>query len=247
MKNVFCSSGPCQIQGVARLLAALLLIAPLPNLASAQSNLSSCGSLSNQYGPFDYRVQKDKLNIVEQYHFTPNVESLISGKTSIYVGGDLDYTLRASPNHHRALLALMRLSEKFKTPQPLGVGYTVECYFERALRFRADDSIVRMLYATFLYKNKREPEALKQLDLASDSASDNAFTHYNLGLIYLDLKKYEQALAQAHTAYGLGFQQPALRDQLQKLGKWKEATNTPAKSPPTAGNAEPDSAADIKH
>lgn len=205
-------------------------------MALAQSNFSPCGSLDNPYGPFDYRLQKGKLSIVEQYHFTPNVENLVTGKSSTYVGGDLDYTLRASPNHHRALMAMMRLGEKQKTPQPQGLSYSVECYFERALRFRSDDSIARMIYATFLFKNKREAEAIKQLGLASESAGDNPFTHYNIGLIYLDLKKYDLALVQAHKTYGLGFVQPALREQLKKLGKWKEPSDTPSNPPPTPGD-----------
>lgn len=226
MKNTFCHHGRFQTHVVTRLITALLAIALFSSMALAQSNFSPCGSLENQYGPFDYRLQKGKLNIVEQYHFTPNVESLVSGKSSTYVGGDLDYTLRASPNHHRALIAMMRLGEKLKTPQPQGLSYSVECYFERALRFRSDDSIVRMLYATYLFKNSREPEAGRQLELASESAGDNPFTHYNIGLIYLDLKKYDQALAQAHRAYSLGFTQPALREQLKSLGKWKESADT---------------------
>lgn len=234
MQNVLCNCVQHPLGAATRLLAVLLAAAPLATVALAQSNFSSCGSLDNPYGPFDYRVQKGKLNIVEQYHFTPNVESLVSGKSSIHVGGDLDYTLRASPNHHRALIAMMRLGEKLKTPQPQGLGYSVECYFERALRFRPDDSIARMIYATYLFKNSREPEAVRQLALASESAGDNPFTHYNIGLIYLDLKKYDQALAQAHKAYGLGFVQPVLREQLKKLGKWKEPSDTPPNAPATS-------------
>lgn len=233
MKKAFCHYGRYQTRAAKSFIVVIVATAPFFSMALAQSNFSSCGSLDNPYGPFDYRLQKGKLNIVEQYHFTPNVESLVSGKSSTYVGGDLDYTLRASPNHHRALIAMMRLGEKLKTPQPQGLSYSVECYFERALRFRSDDSIVRMLYATYLFKNSREPEAVRQLGLASDSAGDNPFTHYNIGLIYLDIKKYDQALAQAHKAYGLGFTQAALREQLKRLGKWKESPDTP----PNADNA----------
>lgn len=234
MQNAFCNCARYPTRAAISLLAVLAATVPFATVARAQSNFSSCGSLDNPYGPFDYRLQKGKLNIVEQYHFTPNVESLVSGKSSTHVGGDLDYTLRASPNHHRALMAMMRLGEKLKTPQPQGLSYSVECYFERALRFRPDDGIVRMIYATYLFRNNREPEALKQLGLASESAGDNPFTHYNIGLIYLDLKKYDQALAQAHTAYGLGFVQPALREQLKKLGKWKEPSGAPANTPSIA-------------
>ena len=54
-------------------------------------------------------------------------------------GGDLDYTLRAFPNHHVALMAMAKLGEKQKTARPAGAKYGVECYFQRAVSFRGDD------------------------------------------------------------------------------------------------------------
>lgn len=213
-------------------LAGLLIVFMCGEQLFAQPAMSGCGPLDNPYGPFDYRNQKNKLDIVEKFHFTANVESLVSGRSTVNVGGDLDYTLRAFPNHHRALMAMMRLGEKLKSPQPPGVGYAVECYFERALRFRPDDSTVRMLYATYLSKGARDPEAMKQLEQASANAGDNPFTHYNIGLIYFDLHQYDLALTQAHLAYGLGFTQPALRERLERVGKWKEAPEPVAKTAP---------------
>lgn len=199
--------------------AALLL---WQSLACAQANLAGCGSLENHYGPFDYRTERHgKLKIVEQYHFTPNVESLIAGNSGS-LGGELSYTLATSPNHHRALMAMVRLGEKLKSPQPTGAKYSVECFFERALRFRSDDSTVKLIYATFLIKNGREADAIKQLEVAAAAAGDNAFTQYNVGMIYFDIKRYDRALAQAHRAYGLGFEMPELRNQLQSVGKWTD-------------------------
>lgn len=199
--------------------------------ASAQPSPSSCGPLKNHYGPFDYRAERDgRLKIVEQYHFTSNVEALVKGNTS-NVGGDLSYTLLTSPNHHRALMAMIRLGEKLKSPQPPGSVYPVECWFERALRFRPDDNTVRLIYATFLVKDGRDPEAIKQLEVATARAADNAFTQYNAGMIYFDMKNYDAALVQAHKAYGLGFPQLDLRDKLQSAGKWKEPTELPPESP----------------
>ena len=90
-----------------------------------------------------------------------------------------------------------------------------------------------MIYATFLSKNKRYPEATKQLEFVASEAQDNAFTYYNIGLIYFDMKNYEKSLANAHKAYGLGFISPELRDQLKTVGKWvdpEEPTAKPDKS-----------------
>lgn len=217
-----CGNSFFRIDRLVMALAGWLITLITCAAASAQTGPSGCGSLDNSYGPFDYRAESaNKLKIVEQYHFTPNIESLVSGN-SASVGAELDYTLKASPNHHRALMAMMRLGEKLKSPQPTGAAYSVECYFDRALRFRPDDSIARMIYATFLARNGREPEATLQLEVAAKAAGDNPFTHYNLGRIYFDIKNYERSLDEAHKAYGLGFAQSTLRDQLKSVGKWKE-------------------------
>ena len=197
--------------------------------AIAQGAPSSCGELRShgQFGPFDYRSAKNQLPIVEGYHFTPAVEALIRGSTNTLPGSDLDYTLRAFPNHHKALIAMVGYGEKMKSSKPSGLNYPIECYFERALRFQPDDTIVRMLYARFLAKLARSQEAKNQLERATTLAGDNAFSQYNIGLIYFDFKEYDKALAQAHKAIALGFMQPALREQLQAVGKWIAPSSVP--------------------
>lgn len=199
--------------------------------AFAQSSQSSCGTLysQGQYGPYDYRTDRDKLPIVLGAHFTPEVEALIKGKSGT-LGGDIDYTLRAIPNNHRALIAMMRLGEKQKTPQPAGSHYSVECWFERAIRFRPDDSIVRMIYSTYLNKNGRQAEANSQLETATVYAKDNPFTHFNIGLHYFDMKNYDKALVEAHRAMALGWTRTELRDLLIGVGKWSDPQDLP--SPP---------------
>lgn len=201
--------------------------------AIAQVAPSNCGELRphGQFGPFDYRSAKFQLPIVERYHFTPAVEALIRGSSNELPGADLDYTLRAFPNHHKALISLVRYGEKMKSPHPSGLNYPVECYFDRALRFEPDDTIVRMLYARYLSKLERPQEARQQLDRATTLAGENAFSHYNIGLIYFDFKDYDKALVQAHKAIALGFMQPALREQLQGVGKWIEPAEPHTVSP----------------
>lgn len=206
------------------LLVAIAVTLAISSTVWAQASPNACGTLDNgSNGPFDYRTERGhKLKAVEQFHFTTNVENLIQG-SSTTLGGDLNYTLTVFPNHHRALIAIMRLGELLKSPQPTGARYSVECYFERALRFRPDDTTARMIYATFLAKVGREAETIKQLEYVSREAGDNPFTHYNIGLIYFDIKRYDQALIEAHKAYALGFLQPALRDQLRSAGKWQDS------------------------
>ena len=205
--------------------------------ALAQNNALACGDLKTHYGPFDYRTDRDKLEIVEQYHFTPEVEALIRGRSSAKLGEDLAYTLSAFPNHHRALMSVMRYGQKLKTPQPEDIPYSVECYFLRALRFRPDDTVARMIYATFLSTNGRSAEALRELAQVGKMAGDNSFTYYNLGLIYLDMKEYEKALTQAHKAMALGFNRTGLRDKLMGAGKWREPEKSPTPAAGSAGGA----------
>lgn len=210
----------------AGLLLSCLFAAASPAPAGAQALPGSCGSLVNGYGPLDYRTDKDRLNIVEIHHFTPEVESLIRGKES-YIGADLDYTLRAFPNHHRALAAMMRYGKKLNVLQVPFANYTIECYFLRGLAFRPDDSTARMLFAIFLSENKRVPEALQHLDYVMQNAGDKALTYYNLGLVYLDIGQPQLALTAAHRAMALGFEGTALKDRLAAANQWAEPASAP--------------------
>lgn len=200
----------------------------------AQVSEVMCGPIKTGFGPFDYRPERDpptagtgdhvtKLRLVEGAHFTPGVEMLISAaKSKGSPGGDIDYTLRAFPNHHRALLSVMRYGEKLKSDMPYGLKFTVECYFERAVRFANDDPIVRMIYSTYLDKNKRRPEAITQLEHATKLAADSGFTHFNIGLFYTEMKVYDKALSSAHRAMELGFERTELREQIKAAGQWQE-------------------------
>lgn len=197
-----------------------------------------CGELRGvgQYGPYDARKDLDKLPIVLGAHFTPQVEALIKGSSGT-VGADLDYTLRAIPNYHRALLSMIRLGNRSKIESTDGSRFSVECWLKRAVAFAPDDAIVRMIYSSFLNTKGRVAEGSEQLSVATVLAKDNPFTHYNIGLHYLDLKDYENALSRAHKALALGFLQTELKDQLVNAGKWREPVYAePEASTPTAAN-----------
>lgn len=201
--------------------------------AKAEVGDFACGPLQNAYGPFDYRSDKDKLPIVEGAHFTTEVANLIKGNTAERPGGDIDYTLRAFPNHPGALMSMVRLGEKEKTAKPKGSRYTVECWLYRAVRFRDNDATVKMIYATYLAKNGSNAAALKQLNEAVQLGEDSANLQYNIGLVYFNLGKYDEALNHAHVAYRAGFPLPGLRDKLKKAGKWRELSVT------ESGNGDP--------
>lgn len=180
-----------------------------------------CGDLENAYGPFDYTNPidvKNKLPIVEQIHFTFNVESLKRGETSEDPMGDLDYTLRAFPNHHRALNAVLRYeySQKKRSTE----FYSTECYLKRALAFKPDDGVVWMLYGIYKHKKKEYKLALKHYNKALDLMGDSPDLHYNLGLLYFDMNMYNESLLHAKKAYSLGYPLPGLRNKLVKKNIW---------------------------
>jgi Flp pilus assembly protein TadD len=200
-----------------RIVAAFVLAC-----AATGATAQACGSLINPYGPFDYRTQKAQLAIVEKYHFTPDVEGLRHGSTAA-LGGDIDYTLRASPNHHRALNSMVQLALRLKTDKPHGAEYTVDCYFNRAMRFAPDDGLVLVIYGVYLSRTNRKAEAVRFLEQAKKHEGNNPNLYYDLGLIYFDLKDYPTALTNAQRAYELGAALPGLRNKLEAAGKWHDA------------------------
>lgn len=187
------------------------------------ADFSACGSLSNHYGPFDYRtVPPENLALVENYHFTPKVETLQGGNTTMTPGGDMSYTLKVFPNHHRALMAVMRLSEKQKRDPPTEMIYTVRCWFDRAERFKPDDGMVQALYGIYLTRSGSTKEGITKLEHAIELGTDSGNIYYNIGLAYFDLKQYDKALENAHKAYRLGFNLPGLKNKLKRVEKWSE-------------------------
>lgn len=187
----------------------------------ADSLSPECGSLANAFGPFDYRTDKFNLVVVETHHFNSDVEQLRRG-LSASIGGDLNYTLRAFPNHHRALMSMVRLSARDKTVRPTGLGYSVDCFLQRAEVFRPDDAMVKVIYGIHLLNQGQTGPALGKLEAARDSGVESPNVYYNLGLAYLAAGKPDKALASAHQAYRLGFPLPGLRDKLKRAGKWRD-------------------------
>lgn len=203
---------------IALKISAILLL-----LGSASTYAAPyCGDLKNAYGPFDYRRRGEfaqNLYLVEMAHFTPEVEKLISGNTGT-IGGDLDYTLRAFPNHARALSSMARYALKSKSPKAGDLRWTFECYFYRAISFQPDDPAPRSIYGAYLLRKGRTNDALEQLSEAVALAPDDPSANYNLGLGYFEKKDYDQAKLYAKKAYALGFPLQGLKTKLTSVKKW---------------------------
>ncbi len=192
-----------------------------------------CGDLDNgQNGPFDYQNPglQEHLNLVEKFHFTAKVEALISGQSAQIIG-DLDYTLRAFPNHSRALYAVSKYERKqlkkaqdekkiYQPPSFRDWPNSAECYFDRALRWRPNDPAVRLVYGIHLHLTGKLPQALEQYKLSEKIQPKSADLNYNMGLLYFDLKQYSLAKQYAQKAYQLGYPLPGLRKKLAGVGQW---------------------------
>lgn len=191
-------------------------------VAGAQ-DVTVCGPIeSGGYGPFDYRTATAyQKRLVEGAHFTRDIERLRKGKTGS-LGAELDYTLRAFPNHPRALLAMVRLAEKEKKERPQGAGYPAGCYFERAIRFTPDDPAVRVVFAHYLIDRGDRSGARQQLELVREKVGNDPNLSYNVGLAYFDLKDYALAREHAKRAYELGFPLDGLKKKLQQVKQWQD-------------------------
>jgi tetratricopeptide (TPR) repeat protein len=125
------------------------------------------------------------------------------------------------PNHPRALLSMAELARKEKRMQPRGSEYDLDCWFERAVRFRPDDGNVRLVFGIALMRDAKYDKAVEQFGIAEQAMPNSADVHYNMGLAYYHLGNYDDALVRAKRAYELGHPLPGLRRMLEKAGRWQ--------------------------
>jgi len=210
---------------IVRLISLLSTVLAGPVFAQT-SALGGCGGLENAYGPFDYSDplhKAEKLYIVERYHFTQQVEGLQRGESGA-LELDLDYTLRAFPNHARALWAMARWQLARERPwSPGDHFYSMECYFDRATRWRPADPAVWMIHGMYLAKRGDLKAAAEKYERALELQPASPEVNYNAGLVYFELKKYDRARELANNAYSLGYPLPGLRNMLRRAGQWSEA------------------------
>lgn len=221
-----------------------LLVAFMIIGARSLAHAAVCDPYTRQDPGGDYTNADDRkgLAIVEKFHFTPNIERLIPGESAL-LGGDIDYTLRHFPNHHRALAAMAKLGLRDKTAKPNGTTYSIVCYFDRAIGFKPNDAKVRMIYGSYLMANHQFDQAMEQMQEAARLSPDNPAINYNLGLMYVKKNDYAQARVYAKKAYDLGFPLPGLKNKLRAVGQWDENSANPPPTQAIPKEANDDSAA----
>jgi len=194
---------------------------------SLDGHACSSFGLTQGFGPYDYtnpRHVREHLSVVENAHFTRQVRRLEGGKNSRLAIGDITYTLRAFPNHHQALMSMIRYHT---TPgfldRDLATGRTdrrlpPECWFQRAARFSPEDANVPFLHGLYLHRIERFDQAERKYREAIRMEPDNPEFHYNLGLLLTRVEQYEEARRHARKAYESGYPLPGLRQRLARAG-----------------------------
>lgn len=198
----------------------------LQDIAKAQNEMN-CGDLRNHYGPYDYTNPKHRSEMlprVEQYHFDIGVQSLkglrnVTGSDA-RLGGDLGYTLQAFPNHHQALYTMIRYYIELVPKGAEPMLYDPPCWLNRARRFAPNDATVLMLEGLYYQKIGKLLDARHAYETALDMNPESAEINYNAGLLFVDLKDYDKAVACAKRAYEFGYPLQGLRRKLIKIGVW---------------------------
>jgi Tfp pilus assembly protein PilF len=172
----------------------------------------------------DYRNPKDAgmLNNINTNHFNENVENLVKGQSGS-LAGDLDYVLRNAPNHTRALYAMAKYHLREHTEKFRDESFSIDCWFDRAMRFAPTDASVPMIYGIYLHRKGDLAGSERRYQEALSLDPNFAEGHYDLGLLYVDMRRYDDALAQAHAAYKLGYPLPGLKQKLVSIGRWRDA------------------------
>jgi hypothetical protein len=245
-------SGIVSIGKATRRMVGIVTVAAFCILSGpAFADEDDCGNFdSSDYGgigPWDYyhpssRVPTGedpmgRIKRVENVHFQRQWEYVSPRVGSYKIANEVIYTLLVFPNHPRALWTLSRL-EKLRGPlknyasNPRVPKMTVECFFDRALRFRPNQSPIWMIYGMHLHSRGRLADAREAYQTAKRLGEDSTQFHYNFGLLLVDTKELDLAEDSARVAYSRGYQQSGLKDQLAKLGRKIDVAPKPENSTP---------------
>ena len=82
--------------------------------------------------------------------------------------------------------------------------------------------MVELAYGVVLAKASKHADAERFYKRAASHLIDPAEAHYNLGLLYLEMKEPLLALDQARLAYEKGYPLTGLKQKLQELGLFLE-------------------------
>jgi tetratricopeptide (TPR) repeat protein len=234
------------------LLAATAQAAPSAPKSTAIYGSAEDGpdGVDGQFGPYDYYRPPSQppaaIALVERAHLGYVVAEQLLKKDYCGYYLNLDYTLRAFPNHPKALPMMAKFLESHTTCPPsrktevttAAAAIALESgtwqerdmtyYFETAIHFMAEDTRIipkhaetHALYGDWLRKSGDSGKAQKQYETALALKPGFADAYYGLGLMYLDQNNTAKAAEYAKKAYSTGKPPPELRDRLVASGVWQ--------------------------
>ena len=198
------------------LRAGFMVLMILPGFAPAQE-ASWCPEFTGRGLDYNEMKNRARLDVVERVHFTEDVRTLRRGATS-YLARDIEFVLNSFPNHPQALDALSRLAVREGATQPGRARVDIECRFQWAIQRNPQDAMVRVIRGIYYHRVGRHNDAREQLRIAVELAPENPEVHYNLGLILLQLRDFENARIHAAEAYSRSYPLPGLRNMLDRAG-----------------------------
>jgi tetratricopeptide (TPR) repeat protein len=207
----------------------MVLFSGMPVLAAVPDDSIACGSWSAQSGALDYRQREVsefnrwRLNDNNTYHYEPAITRMRAGEYSHRVRADIISLLGQWPNHYPGIEALVRYDlAGGKTYDTL----TTECLLSRARRFATGDINVLIAEAYYYWKTNRADRAMESYHEALALDPESMDANYYAGLLYLEMKRYDDALKHALVAYKNGAPLPGLRRMLVDAGKWPSAVES---------------------
>jgi len=198
---------------------------PAPWVGASLAGVRCTGTVG--FGPFDYTLRGGdnvkNLEIVESHHYTAAVDNAVGGADSGSYEGDLNYTLRAWPNHHRALLSVIKYQINFENKlAQTKLKTSPECYLQRAINYSPNDIVPYSLYGYYLRKVGHIEDSVKFYEKAMALDPENEKVAYSYSLVLMELKRYDEAVKFAKVAYHHGKAPKNLKEKLIKLGVWKD-------------------------
>ena len=196
----------------ARLVLAVLflLAAIVPAPAMAQEGNR------DYYNPGTGYNEASIFQNVHEHHLQPGLEAM---STAHYqqAYSHFHFILSYFPNNPVVLDKMSELCViKWRDPK-----CEVDSAFDKAVERNPGVSTTYVVYGIHLLRRGKAPEAIEKFNMALALQPDSVNAHYNLGLAYFGLKKYELANQHAQASYQLGAQLPGLREKLVKAGKWQ--------------------------
>ena len=206
-------------QGVFALAA--LLMWSVEVCAQEKFEQTTCGNAPIYDDKRDYRdrstaAKRFSIEDNKLYHINPAARRISAGEYSRSVMSDLDWTLTRFPNHPAALELLIRYvlagGKIYEFSQ-------AECYFQWAHEFAPDDDKMLLAEGYFHWRRSNLQRAIRSYESVLEIDPNSAVAHYNLGLVYIELNDYEQALKHAQAAYAQSYPLSGLRDKLKAVGR----------------------------